>query len=26
LISVMEHLVKLNSLLSNADTTRLKDS
>ena len=26
LISVMEHLVKLNSLLLNADTTRLKDS
>jgi molybdopterin converting factor small subunit len=26
LISVMEHLAKLNSLLLNADTTRLKDS
>jgi len=26
LISVMEHLVKLNSLLLNTDTTRLKDS
>jgi hypothetical protein len=26
LISVMEHLVKLNSLLLNTDTTKLKDS
>jgi hypothetical protein len=26
LISVMEHLAKLNALLLNADTTRLKDS
>jgi molybdopterin converting factor small subunit len=26
LISVMEHLAKLNSLLLNADTTKLKDS
>jgi hypothetical protein len=26
LISVMEHLVKLNALLLNTDTTRLKDS
>jgi hypothetical protein len=26
LISVMEHLVRLNSLLLNTDTTKLKDS